>query len=271
MMTSVFDDALYYRLFSESEKARWKMGDIPWNAIEKDKVTKHTLDVVRTLFTAELTTYNATEQFLAVFKDDPDFTQWVTVWLYEETKHPQAWLRYLTAFGEVFDGAFLMKGRETTKFLPSKMTTLAMNVFSEVSATHSYLTLAANAKDPVLKQVARCLAADEARHASHFLAYARKLLAEGTDRARMLADAAVVPYIWMTAKDDLSHPVNAGRNALRALGKDNELACALVSARSEKAEPRACLLIGELIGHPLRSLADVKTTFNELSAAAAQA
>ena len=35
--------------------------------------------------------------------DDVDFTEWVSIWFYEETKHPDALLRWLGSFGVTVD------------------------------------------------------------------------------------------------------------------------------------------------------------------------
>jgi hypothetical protein len=101
----VLDTALYYSLFREAETVRWKMSDIPFEAIETDKAPAALVGLMRELAAAELTTWTATNQFFDAFRDDVDFTQWLTVWLYEETKHPQALMRWLKHFGESFDGA----------------------------------------------------------------------------------------------------------------------------------------------------------------------
>src|SRR5215510_12030699 len=89
----LLDTALYYSLFREAEAVRWKMSDIPFSAIETDKASPALVGLMKELAAAELTTWTATNQFFEAFSDDVDFTQWLTVWLYEETKHPQALMR----------------------------------------------------------------------------------------------------------------------------------------------------------------------------------
>src|ERR1044072_9907413 len=90
---NLLDTAIYYGLFREAESVRWKMSDIPFDEIDADKVTPALIDLVKANAASELTTWTATNQFFQAFADDVDFTQWMTVWLYEETKHAPASLR----------------------------------------------------------------------------------------------------------------------------------------------------------------------------------
>ena len=53
------DSALYYRPFYEAEEVRWKMSDIPWSDINKDKVTPSLVSLVRDIAYAELTTWSS--------------------------------------------------------------------------------------------------------------------------------------------------------------------------------------------------------------------
>src|ERR1700752_1035057 len=125
------DTALYYGLFREAEAVRWKMSDIPFDAIEDDKAPPALIELIRANAAAELTTWTATNQFIHSFSDDVDFRQWMTVWLYEETKHPQALMRWLKHFGESFDTEFFLEGRKTYPFMNSKMGRLVFNILSE--------------------------------------------------------------------------------------------------------------------------------------------
>jgi len=95
--TNIHDDGLFYRLFDEAETVRWKMADCGWSTIRPADASPAWRQVARETLIGELTTFNATERFFADFGDDVDFTQWLTVWLYEETKHPSAALTWLDA------------------------------------------------------------------------------------------------------------------------------------------------------------------------------
>src|SRR5688500_9218311 len=86
----ILEGLLHYELFTRAEVVRWQMADIPWAGIERELITPSLTAMVRQLAIAELTTYAATRRFLQEFSDDIDFTQWMSVWFYEETKHPHA-------------------------------------------------------------------------------------------------------------------------------------------------------------------------------------
>src|SRR5262245_8077301 len=172
----VIGNFLFYRLFDEAENVRWKMSDIPWSDIDKDKVSPSFVKIVREIAFSELTTWSATDRFFKDFVDDADFTQWITVWVYEETKHPQALMRWLDSFGESFDTRFLLEGRKIFPFMKTRMGNLVMNILSEIEASSRYMGMYTAAEEPVLKLIGKNLAADEARHASGFYAYAKKIL-----------------------------------------------------------------------------------------------
>ena len=50
-------------------------------------------------------------------------------------------------------------------------------MIAELLAAHAYLTLSKYAPEPVLADITRKIAGDEARHAAHFFGYGKRLLA----------------------------------------------------------------------------------------------
>jgi hypothetical protein len=210
-------EMLYPRLFAQAEVVRWRMQDIPWSKIEPDQVSDGLKQLVREIAFAELTTMTATRRFLTDCADDVDLTQWIAVWFYEETKHPHALLTWLHHLGEHVDTQFMQRGRPTAPFMRSRMGTLVTNVISEMVASGGYANLAARAPEPVLRLIARQLAADEARHAASFYAYAQRHLERSTDPAADRRDALKILYLWYASNPLVSHPVNEfyGRNEQR--------------------------------------------------------
>src|SRR4051794_40535054 len=85
----------YYRLLEASEQGRWIFADLPWDSFDETKVTPDLLHNAKAAAFGELTTFSATEAFMKLFHDDIDFTQWLAVWFYEETKHPLALIKWL--------------------------------------------------------------------------------------------------------------------------------------------------------------------------------
>ena len=259
--SNIHDDGIFYRLFDEAEAVRWKMVDYPWSSIARDQVPPCWRAVARETLIGELTTFSATERFFADFGDDVDFTQWLTVWLYEETKHPSAILKWLDAFGEKFDTPFMLQGRQTIPFMPSKMGTLATNIVSEMVAATLYITLAAQPScEPVLQQICRNIGGDEARHAASFYSYARKRLGRAEDpRAEKIA-ALKVLYFWTTPELNarVGHPVNLLANRYRtdALIQEAVPREALEHAIATTYR-RTCRVFETLLGVELRDPHDV--------------
>jgi hypothetical protein len=262
---SVLSDYLFYRLHEEAERARWRLSDIPFHAIDRAQVSPSLLALVRHVAASELTTFSATRFFLSSFADDPDLTQWMAIWFYEETKHPEVLLRYLAAFGHSVDTDFLRRGRATAGFMKSRFGTLVTNVISEVVASHNYIALHENAGEPVLSLIGKHLAADEARHASSFLAYARRYLERSPDPDRDRADGLKVLHLWFQQGGGVEHPVSefGARAELDADLSDAAAKLGLQTA-ANAAAAHACRMLGSLLGVSLRTPDDALRALTEL-------
>jgi len=239
----VVAESLCFRLADEAEAVRWRMEDIPWQRLDRERATPALRALVREIAYSELTTTTATRRFLAELADDADFTQWISVWFYEETRHPQVLLRWLHELGVAVDDRFVLRGRATAPFMRSRIGTLVTNIISELAASNAYVGLA-RAGEPVLAAIARGLAADEARHAASFYAYAHRYLETSEDRERDRRDAIKVLYLWLEDGASVHHPVNE----FYARNGD-----AMTELAFEPTLPRERItrLIGNLLGLPL--------------------
>jgi hypothetical protein len=256
---------LFDGLFDEAERARWRMTDLPWDTLERAAVRPALVALVREIALSEMTTFSASRRFLNEFSDDVEFTQWMAVWFYEETKHPLALTRWLAHFGSSFDDATIVRARASAPFMKSRMATLVMNVVSEMVATAHYVGLAKHVKEPVLREIARNLAADEARHARTFLAFAKKRLASASDPAVERLDAVKVLYFWLCENGEVRHPVSLLYGEARA---DPELGPLLeeMPIELERVAQRVCAQIGQLIGVPIDGPAEIRSTLRQLVA-----
>jgi hypothetical protein len=205
---------------------------------------------------SEQTTFSATQKFLHAFADDVDFSQWMSVWFYEETRHPLVLMRWLAALGERCDSEFVARGRVSTPFMRSRMGTLVTNVISEVNAASAYATLAVAVEDeePVLAGIARRLSTDEARHASSFYRYAARRIERSSRPDRERLDAVKVLHFWLHENEQVTHPVN---QALRRVSAHRDLAP--VGVRE-----RVAAIIGTLVDLPLQDAADVDARLGDL-------
>jgi ferredoxin len=263
-------EPLFPQLFNEAERVRWRMGDIDWGAIEKERVSPGFVQFVREVALSELTTFSATRRFLTEMADDVDFTQWVSIWFYEETKHPDALLRWLASFGVTVDARAVLRGRVTAPFMRSRTGTLVMNILSELFASAGYQYLTRYSKEPVLAHVTRCLAGDEARHGASFYAYAERAIGLSKTPELERLQALKVLYYWVGATDQVEHPVNQFHVKVSA---DPELSKVLAAVGTDyaPARARACRMIGTLIGRRLAEPEDVLPALREMSAACNQA
>jgi len=271
----ILEGLLHYKLFDEAERVRWRMEDIPWKSIDRSKVTANSLTLVRQIALAELTTYAATRRFLQEFSDDIDFTQWMSVWFYEETKHPYALIRWLHELGEQFSASEMVRGRITAPFMKSKFGMLVTNIISEANASAGYTVLYRIAEEPVLKQLARNIGGDEARHATGFFSYARRSFERSKNVEEDRLDGLKVLHMWLGHNGQVQHPVNTV--GLRT-SNDQEILEEWSKAASDQTimeqqsvlqqeitRKRSLGLVGNLIGLELKSHEDVLEKIRELT------
>jgi hypothetical protein len=201
-----------------AEGVRWKVADLPWAKLDAGQVGPVLLAVAHEMAFSEQTTFSATQRFMQAFGDDPDFSQWISVWFYEETRHPLVLLRWLELAGAAKPGAdFVAKGRVSQPFMKSRIGTLVTNVISEMFAAEAYLGLALNSPEPLLGAIAQRICADEARHGASFFAFARRALAASTQPERDRLDVLKVLHFWVNDNDAVSHPVNETMSKLREM------------------------------------------------------
>jgi hypothetical protein len=253
---------LYHRLFREAEEVRWRVADVPWDQIDSSAVDDNLLFAVRSAIEGELGTFGGTRQFMDLFESDGDFTQWLAVWFYEETKHPHVlalWLEHVA--GEPVESAAIASGHQTTRFSGSRAATLASNFIAEVMAAQAYLALARYSPEPVLTHIATRLAGDEARHASHFYSYLRKELAKSPKPMRDTRKILIMLDMWLREASALVHPVKTKLADAREAMNIDEL-----PVGGAAFERKVCRMFGHLIGDPsVSSHEDVRSLLRERS------
>jgi hypothetical protein len=173
----------YYQLLGHSEKARWIFHDLPWDELDERKVTPELIHNVKNAAFGELTTFSATESFMQLLHDDVDFTQWLAVWFYEETKHPLSLIRYLSKLGISTDETFIHRGRQITPMVNDRVVMLTSNICSEIAANTMYNSLGKTTDEPLINELVRNIARDEMRHSNGFQFYCRKTIQRSEDPA----------------------------------------------------------------------------------------
>jgi rubrerythrin len=180
-ISDVSNDLGYYELLGKSEKARWVFHDLPWDELDESKVTPDLIHNVKTAAYGELTTFSATESFMKLFHNDIDFTQWLAVWFYEETKHPLSLVRYLSKLSIPTDETFIHRGREISPMLNDRTVMLVSNICSEIAANIMYNYFLKMADEKLLAEIIRNLARDEMRHSNGFQYYCKKTIKNSAD------------------------------------------------------------------------------------------
>lgn len=247
---------LYASLSRVSEAVRWPLAELRWDALEPSAATPALRTLVREMAFSEHATYSATQRFLQSYYDDVELSSWLAVWFYEETRHPHALASWLRALGESFDDDLVRRGRVSTPFMRSKIGTLVTNLISELTASHAYYAMASFSPEPVLAGIARRIAGDEARHASAFFLFARRMLEREPDRARTTLDALKVLHVWLDESERVTHPIN--QMTQRLAGSEpgaqvvDELGLDFAGVRR-----RATRLVGTLLELPLAEPGEV--------------
>jgi len=144
---------------------------------------------------------------MELFEEDIDFTQWLAVWLYEETKHPHVLIKWLSMVGESVSGQFLLDGRQITPMGQSKVETLTFNIISEIVAGSTYLHGKTLIPEPVLQIILDYLGKDEMRHSVGFAHYCKKWIDEAADpdKERMLCLRAA--WVFLDRNITLNHQI----------------------------------------------------------------
>jgi hypothetical protein len=248
-----------------AETVRWRLGDVPWEEMDAARAWPGLRLVVREMAFSESATYTATQRFLDALGEDVDFSRWVSVWFYEETRHPHVLLDWLGRLGEQVPGDFVLRGRVATPFMRSVVGTLVTNVVSEVTAAQAYRYLARTSPEPVLARIAALIAGDEARHAASFFRFARRRLARERARAggfeRERARGLEVLGAWLGGAQQVTHPVHQMIERLDAAGPTDAFDPDFASIRR-----RVVRVVGLLVGVPLRRPEDVPGALRELLA-----
>ncbi len=249
-------DVSFDELARSAERVRWSLESIDWRDLDPARAPAELRAVVREMAFSENATYSATQRFLEAFFDDIDFTQWMSVWFYEETRHPHVLTEWLRRVGESLPSDFTLKGRVSTPFMRSLFGTLVTNVISEVTAAQAYRTLARQSPEPVLARIAEHIARDEARHAATFYRFARKHLMSATPEAarRDRARGVEVLQSWLGGAQTATHPVAEMLERFED-AEHGSLGLGFGSVRT-----RVLRVVGSLLDLPLRREEDVAPT-----------
>ena len=151
----------------------WTLDDIPWDRFAPEAVDP---DLLRLAKAASLVEYNGgayARHLCRIFADDADFQQDAQRWGREEIQHGRALARwaaladpdfdFAAAFGR-FEAGFRIDFDRDTSRRGSRAGEMIARCIVEIGTSSYYTALREAAREPVLQEICRHIAADELRH-----------------------------------------------------------------------------------------------------------
>ncbi|MDE1902595.1 MAG: ferritin-like domain-containing protein [Alphaproteobacteria bacterium] len=179
-----------------------RYGEIARDAVEDDTLL---FQIVASASFIEITSDLYTENLIEYFRDDPELVDWLAHhWEPEELQHGAALKRYVEVAWPDFDwrraytGFFAEYSRccLLENLAPTRALEMVARCVVETGTASFYRMLAEAAPEPVLRQVASNIAADEVRHYKNFFYFFRRYRAtEHPGRA------AVLKTLWDRAQE----------------------------------------------------------------------
>lgn len=199
----------------------WTLDDIAWDRFDPSKVDPELLKVVKAAALVEKNGDTYTAYLERVFRDDEAFRQEAVRWGAEEIQHGDALGRWAEMADADFDFDAAFADFKEKIQLPldaeasvrgSRVGELIARCIVECGTSSLYAAIAAYTKEPVLKQIAQNIAADELRHFKLFYKYHKRYLeAENVGFWRRLWVA--VGRIRETEDDELAYAYYAANHA----------------------------------------------------------
>lgn len=161
---------IYDEYLTTAELQRWILdADVAWNAINRELALTQPelLDQVRDSALIESYFPLYTTNLVRACWDQVDISAVFSVQLYESYKHFYALNRYLEIVGYhplTDEDLVAVRARNIQNRIEDPIRELARYMISEHFAAYFFLRLSRQAKEPVLQQIAACIAKDEFRH-----------------------------------------------------------------------------------------------------------
>jgi len=187
--------------------ASWSMEDIPYDALPYEMVRddRRLFYIVASASFVEITSDLYARNLVEYFRHDREISEWLErVWQKEEVQHGEALRRYVRTAWPDFDWEAAYR-RFLTDYAPlctvdqlaaTRALEMAARCVVETGTASFYRMLSERSREPVLKQLAAKISADEVRHYKHFYRYFLKYQAlERPSRA------AVLRTLWRRAAE----------------------------------------------------------------------
>jgi len=152
---------------------KWTLDDIPWDRFDPAKVDPNLVPIVKAASLVEHNGRAYAHHLCRVFADDPEFQQTAKRWGEEEVTHGRALARWATLADPEFDFAsafarfregFRVDFDSDRSRRGSRAGEMVARCVVEICTSSYYAALREAAREPVLQEICRHIAADELRH-----------------------------------------------------------------------------------------------------------
>lgn len=157
--------------------AKWMLDDIPWQGIDRSKVTPEILALVKAASMVEANAADYRHYLCNVFADDPRICLAIEGWAEEEEQHGAALARWSMAVDPAFDfddsfktflDGYRIPVEATSSVRGSRCGELIARCMVETGTNSFYSALAQATEEPVLASICRHIAEDELAHFNLF-------------------------------------------------------------------------------------------------------
>jgi hypothetical protein len=187
--------------------ASWSMEDIPYAALAHERVRddRRLFYLVASASFIEITSDLYTQNLVEYFRHDREVADWLEqVWQKEEVQHGAALRRYVETAWPDFDWDAAYRDFlaayaplcTVEQLAATRALEMAARCVVETGTATFYRMLSERSREPVLKQLAARISADEVRHYKHF--YRWFLRYQASERP---SRAAVLRALWSRAAE----------------------------------------------------------------------
>jgi len=195
----------------------WTLDDIPWHRFDPARVDAGLVSIAKAASLVEHNGAAYARHLCLVFADDPEFQQTARQWGEEEVQHGRALARWATladprfdfdaAFARFQDG-FRIDFDSDRSRRGSRSGEMVARCVVEIGTSSYYTALREAAREPVLQEICRRIAADELRHYRLFYKQLERCL--GRERlGRMGRLRVAVGRIAESEDDELAYAYHA--------------------------------------------------------------